>query len=156
MDAYMYRAALLCEECGRKVREELTAAGKAPDDVDDMCSYDSDHFPKGPFADGGGEADCPQHCDACGVFLENPLTSNGVEYVEEACKESLKRHGDSVALDVWAPFYEISLEPDDEDEDGPQPGDECPNCKNGTLDENRCCAGECGVDWRFHNRSGDD
>jgi len=28
----------------------------------------------GPYPDGGGEADAPQHCGGCGVFLENPLT----------------------------------------------------------------------------------
>jgi hypothetical protein len=25
--------------------------------------YDSEDLPKGPYADGGGEADTPQHCD---------------------------------------------------------------------------------------------
>jgi len=31
----------------------------------------------------------------------------------------------------------------------PEPGDECPNCRCGTLDDNKCCAGECGVDFKF-------
>jgi len=108
MDVYMYSAALYCARCGEGMRAQLTAAGMAPADPSDECSYDSDEYPKGPFADGGGEADCPQHCDECGVFLENPLTSDGTEYVEEACKATLKRDGDSVALSVWAPFYGIS------------------------------------------------
>jgi hypothetical protein len=31
--------------------------------------YDSDDLPKGPYAQGGGEADTPQHCEGCGQFL---------------------------------------------------------------------------------------
>jgi hypothetical protein len=41
--------------------------------------YDSDDLPKGPYADGGGEADTPQHCDDCRRFLENPLTGDGLK-----------------------------------------------------------------------------
>jgi hypothetical protein len=51
----------------------LTSQGQAPADPTAEHTYDSDKFPKGPLADGGGESDCPQHCDTCGVFLENPL-----------------------------------------------------------------------------------
>ena len=28
------------------------------------------------------------------------------------------------------------------------PDHECPNCHNGTIDGNFCCAGECGVDFK--------
>ena len=44
----------------------------------DENDYDSDDLPKGPYSNGGGEADTPQHCDGCGAFLENPLTGDGV------------------------------------------------------------------------------
>ncbi len=44
---------------------------------------DSEQWPQGPYPDGGGEADCPQHCDCCGAFLENPLTDDGDSYVRE-------------------------------------------------------------------------
>ena len=44
---------------------------------------DSECTPIGPYANGGGESDAPEHCDTCGLFLENPLTSDGLEGVNE-------------------------------------------------------------------------
>ena len=41
------------------------------------------------YSDGGGEADCPQHCCICDEPRENPLTDDGVEYVLEAIRQSL-------------------------------------------------------------------
>ena len=102
--AYMYQAAWLCEECGEKARAELAAEGRAPADPEDESSYDSDDFPKGPYPDGGGEADSPQHCDRCGKFLENPLTAEGYKYVREAIREG----GEGV--EEWADFYPEALE----------------------------------------------
>jgi hypothetical protein len=49
-----------------------------------QSTEDSDTWPQGPYDSGGGEADTPQHCDQCGVFLENPLTSDGDDYLLEA------------------------------------------------------------------------
>jgi len=115
MDAYMYQAALLCGPCGEKVKKELTRAGKAPDDPNDENTYDSDDFPKGPYSDGGGEADSPQHCDSCNKFLENPLTGDGQRYVEDAVKEDLRAgRRNSVAVKEWAPFYDIDTAGKDE------------------------------------------
>lgn len=71
MKAFIYQAALLCEACAKKTSDKLTP------------SADSDQYPQGPYSYGGGEADTPQHCDQCGVFLENQLTDDGVEYVRE-------------------------------------------------------------------------
>ncbi len=106
MDAYMYRAALLCESCGEAERERLRIAGRAPEDEEDESSFDSDEFPKGPYGDGGGEADTPQHCDVCGVFLENPLTGEGAEYVEGALAEFLlEGRGAADVLQEWARHY---------------------------------------------------
>lgn len=79
MDAYIYQAALICEGCASALQ------------VND-----------GPYADGGGEADCPNHCDQCGVFLENPLTSDGYDYVRAALKDAL---GQDFAREYWEPFY---------------------------------------------------
>ena len=66
MDAYIEPegAELLCEDC---------------------CSEDASSYP-----DGGGESDCPEHCAVCHVPLENTLTSDGVEYVLEAIRGSLR------------------------------------------------------------------
>jgi hypothetical protein len=79
MDAYIFQAALLCSDCANAVFATNTAN---PDDREN-----SDHWPQGPYADGGGEADTPQHCDHCGVFLENSLTPDGGEYVREKAKQ---------------------------------------------------------------------
>ena len=85
MNAYMFHAALWCEDCIRRFKHDHVK----PDHVDesDEYTYDSDEWPKGPYANGGGEADCPQHCDSCGVFLETPLTPDGDTYVREAASE---------------------------------------------------------------------
>lgn len=116
MDVYMYQAALLCEDCGRKIRKELDKAGKSPEDPNFEESYESDDYPKGPYPDGGGESDSPQHCDECGVFLENALTDAGREYVEEMIAEHKKkgRH-DPKLIQEWAEFYEIPFESEEEE-----------------------------------------
>lgn len=88
MDAYISNAALYCESC-------------APDDAD------------GPYGDGGGEADCPQSCDACGAFLENPLTAEGRRYVVEKIREyitSLAKLGNVDVLVEWAEWYDVTVE----------------------------------------------
>ena len=104
INVYIYQAALYCEDCGESIRKELEASGKAPADPDDETSYDSSDFPAGPYPDGGGEADSPQHCDSgsecldavtlpcgdkIGAWLENPLTEDGVKYVVSAIREDL-------------------------------------------------------------------
>lgn len=112
MEVYIYQADLWCQQCGEAICERIAAEGGAPADPGDESSYDSDEYPKGPFPDGGGESDCPQHCgaagdcvnavDGVGVFLENPLTADGVQYVAEAIAA---RSGDQAVLDEWAGFY---------------------------------------------------
>lgn len=155
MNAYVFQAALLCEECGRKVRECRTepivrqitdainrlqavetlvnsilvewlpsAVENAHDAVNvammelellratvvnpDERKYDSDDFPKGPYAGGGGEADHPQHCDQCGLFLQNSLTAEGAAYVRYTLAREFGRASNS-ALDAWREFYRALL-----------------------------------------------
>ena len=110
-DAYIYRADLHCSKCGEKIREDLTAKGEAPEEPEDEYTYDSDDFPKGPYPDGGGEADCPQHCGTCGCFLGNPLTGDGEEYVREVLREA-KEDGKPLSPieEMWAKFYKIDAE----------------------------------------------
>jgi len=79
MDAYVYQAALLCGDCAAKVKSGMVHGA--------TLSKDSERWPQGPYSDGGGEADSPQHCDHCQVFLENPLTSDGYEYVREQLEQ---------------------------------------------------------------------
>lgn len=108
MNAHIYCAALYCDDCANKIREALRLEGNAPENPQDETSFDSDDYPKGPFKDGGGEADCPQHCDGCRVFLENPLTSDGAEYVAEALLAGfLRGRGDKSILREWEQFYDV-------------------------------------------------
>ncbi len=66
MNVYIYNADIYCEDCGEAIRQQLYQDPSAcvPINRDDEESYDSDDFPKGPYPDGGGEADYPQHCGA--------------------------------------------------------------------------------------------
>ena len=129
MDVYVYTAALWCGPC---IIKALVAQRKAAPGAIDMLpaealeqivsangftsesDYDSDDLPKGPYADGGGEADTPQHCDGCGQFLENPLTGDGLIYVEDAIRASLttKRLTGATndAVVDWAEFYKDELD----------------------------------------------
>jgi hypothetical protein len=93
MNVYAYQAALLCEDCGKAAIENLKGHAALP-------SYESDEWPQGPYADGGGEADNPQHCDHCNIFLENPLTSDGETYVREAVAS-----GKGFCAGQWRQFY---------------------------------------------------
>lgn len=80
MLVYVFQAALLCEECGVKTKAALDKMGRGPLEPDNEYTWDSDDYPKGPYPDGGGEADCYQYCDKCGQFLDNPLTADGELY----------------------------------------------------------------------------
>lgn len=99
MKAYVFQAALICEDCARA----YMASNAKPDhvDMDDESSYDSDHWPKGPYSDGGGEADCPQHCDHCGEFLENSLTMDGDCYVRTAAAAYETEEGRANGSESW-------------------------------------------------------
>jgi hypothetical protein len=129
MNVYLYKAALWCGPC---IIKTLVAERKAaPGAVDmlpavaleqivsvnaftDESDYDCDDLPKGPYADGGGEADTPQHCDGCGQFLGNPLTGDGLVYVEHAIRASLTNKRltgvTSDAVVDWAEFYKDELD----------------------------------------------
>jgi hypothetical protein len=108
MSGYAYNAALWCDECANAVALELDAKN-----VED--TGDTDDYPQ--FA-GDSESDMPDHCDGCNVFLENPLTTDGRSYVEDACRDAIAAGRlESIALTVWAPFYGIELEDASELED---------------------------------------
>lgn len=108
MDAYIYQADCYCRSCGEKIKEQLIASGAAGEiNINDERSYDSGDFPKGPYGDGGGESDCPQHCGACFCFLENPLTSEGYQYVRDQANDKTSH---SSTIKEWLDFYEIDLD----------------------------------------------
>jgi hypothetical protein len=101
--AWAADAALYCDDCARKRYGDID--GGAPDGEGNEVH---------PVFSSEDEADCPQHCDDCGAFLENALTGDGWAYVLEAVIEDLAagRLG-SVALTEWAPYYGFpdTLEP---------------------------------------------
>lgn len=108
MNASIYQASLYCDDCIAEVKTKLLDEGAtAPEDRDDEETYDSDEWPKGPYPDAGGEADTPQHCEGCGVFLENDLTVEGARYVQEAAEEwiadIISQH--DKAVKEWMEFY---------------------------------------------------
>jgi hypothetical protein len=105
---YVYRADIYCEACGAEMRRTIPQPAHAV--PEEESTFDSDEWPKGPHANGGGEADCPQHCGGCGVFLGNPLTTDGVAYVRDVLErlnnlspEQQERSG--AAARTWATFY---------------------------------------------------
>lgn len=116
MKAYTFKAALCCEDCAADIKAALEkTTGQPPLELRES----SDHWPQGPYGNGGGEADTPQHCDSCGEFLENPLTSDGVKYVREVLADIAPPYRDQTWDDVakeaeaigaisaaqWARFY---------------------------------------------------
>lgn len=132
MDAYVYQASLWCSDCIRDMLLErddlmLNNEGKGTKELLEQVmaiygyhnesDYDSDDLPKGPYVDGGGEADTPQHCDGCSAFLENPLTQDGMNYVVDKLMEHARGEGlsgyaiastpgsDTSTLKQWADRY---------------------------------------------------
>lgn len=107
---YIYQADVYCDDCGEKIRANLDSIRAMQHDrafdKDDSSSYDSDDYPKGPFND-SDEADSPQHCGACHVFLENSLTSDGYDYVVD---QALRDDGNSEVLDEWLRFYNLEYD----------------------------------------------
>ena len=69
--SWTHNAAIYCDDC-------------KPDNgcSDDRCDGDSDCCPQPVFST-SDESDTPQHCAVCNVFLENALTSDGVERLRE-------------------------------------------------------------------------
>src|SRR3990167_9275669 len=101
-DIYIFQADVYCYACIKTVKKALRLVGQVPTNPKDQSTYDSDFYPKGPFPDGGGEADSFQHCNKCELFLENPLTEEGVRYTLEAVQDYLETGcGRIKILDQW-------------------------------------------------------
>lgn len=113
MNVFIYAADIYCDGCGAEIRRDLDKAGKAPATPHIESTYDSDQYPKGPYGDGGGESDCPQHCGGCRAFLENPLTPDGVDYVRAAVADWVATHALGAETDSpvaqWRAFYADEL-----------------------------------------------
>lgn len=99
MDAWIYQSDLLCESCAIERRVKLRHEVITIADAD----ANSDMAPQGPVANGGGEADCPQHCGDCGEFLENPLTPEGYQYIQDMANN---KDSHSSVIREWLIFYD--------------------------------------------------
>ena len=138
----IYQADIWCDDCADKIRNDIfdSHPDRAQFDnrfewevsfgFDDERNYDSDEYPK--YCPDDAEADCPQHCADCGDFLENPLTSDGDDYVREAVRADRESGYDD--LSEWAGFYDyIDFGPEDKcavcgDWAVLDENDECENC----------------------------
>ena len=108
---YVYQADILCNDCGERVRKQLTERSEAPADPNAENTYDSDQFPKGPYDD-SEESDTPVHCSSCHVFLKNQLTQAGYAYVAETLGDT--DSGDLSEIEqTWADFYGFYLVADE-------------------------------------------
>lgn len=74
MKVYIYAADIYCKDCGEAICDRLDKEGKAPPDHFTESMYDSDEYPKGPYPDGGGKSDSPQHCGS------GPNCLNAIEF----------------------------------------------------------------------------
>lgn len=104
MWAYVYQAALICGDCANKIRD-IVGDGESPAMRAIRESEDSNVYPQFASRDGGGEADTPQHCDHCGVHLENPLTSEGYKYIAEKFVDARVEGKLSDILRTWWNYY---------------------------------------------------
>lgn len=103
MQVYIFQADIYCEACGKDMIASLEKTTGAPP-ID--MREDSNVWPQGPYSDGGGEADCPQHCGSCGVFLDNPLTADGVKYASDAIREfDMTGKGNAEVIETWRDAY---------------------------------------------------
>ena len=107
MNAYIYNADIYCEPCASTIQQDLAQAEPLRNFPEELDEYliDSNEWPVGPYAGGGGESDTPQHCGNCRAFLENALTSDGYEYVATALADV---GGDTATKEAWRGFYQAS------------------------------------------------
>lgn len=92
---YIYAADIFCNDCGADIVQTLVAECFADDG--DSCNF--------PQMELIGESDTPQHCARCGCFLDNPLTHDGLAYVQRALDENT---GKPDVLRQWAKRYGFS------------------------------------------------
>ncbi len=100
MEFFVYNDDVYCFSCGEKLRNRLPVPQGV--DLEDGNTFDSDEYPKGPYSGQEGLADTPQYCAGCGVFLENPLTEDGEDYVRETIAF---KNGNPKVRKEWQEFY---------------------------------------------------
>lgn len=86
------------------------------------CLWCEDCAPEDASPTIGGETDSPSHCDECGVLLDEDLTTDGLQYVEDALREHVasvlftradggKLHGGAPdVLETWCEHWSLALD----------------------------------------------
>lgn len=101
MKVWIYKADLWCDTCMDLVKWMIDKPqGYNPRDEH---TWDSDDYPKGPYESTHVESDTPNHCANCHKHLENRLTMEGEQYVQEAVTSG---HGTTTVLAVWRDYYD--------------------------------------------------
>lgn len=100
MYAYAYKAALFCSDCTDIIKKDLDQKFQKSGAIPGLLINDSERYPQGPYANGGGEADCPQHCERCYKFLENPQTKDGIAFTMEALAQYVSIDDDDFDIDL--------------------------------------------------------
>ena len=130
---YIYQADTYCDDCGDVIKTKLRETfdqHKKRNPLNncrcDICTavrtgdenlYDSDYYPKGPYAEWEERSDAPIHCAACELFLENGLTEEGYRWLREKIKEyKTTGQGRKEIIELWSDFYNVSLDEEEEDE----------------------------------------
>jgi hypothetical protein len=99
VDVYIYAADIYCKSCGEQIRREIEQESDSSQQLLETGT-DSEGYPQGPYQDGGGEADSPQHCGSCGTFLYNPLTGDGYAYLRAQAEVAGAVFKDDDGVDV--------------------------------------------------------
>jgi hypothetical protein len=117
--AYVFKSALLCEDCARREIGFLEGKGI-------LDEGDPDEYPQGPYGDGGGESDSAQFCEQgrhclspavvfghkVGCPLRNPLTKDGITYLFEGVKRDLAsprafdQHMGRLLVHLWGDYLD--------------------------------------------------
>jgi hypothetical protein len=124
-DVYVYAADIYCAACGEDIAKRLS---EAPGFDPENPPEDSDEFPQGPYSDGGGESDSPNHCGAhedclqaitlpcgnkIGCALAHELTNEGARSLNEMIVDDMLRpesnaHARQVGQ-LWAKLFSAYL-----------------------------------------------
>lgn len=115
MDAYIYKADCYCSDCALALQEMIKEDNPEAAERFEQGVQDSEEYPVGPFPDGGGEADSPQHCgnQSCMVFLMNPLTDEGKEFVIDILGRYLKEGDEELGASYLAGELNERIQNDD-------------------------------------------
>ena len=99
MKIYMFDGDVYCKPCG-----EAIAATLPDPDAWEREHPDSNSYPVA-YDSSEGEADSPEHCGKCSLFLERNLTEDGVRYVQDYVDTLC---GDTDITLLWGEFYGIN------------------------------------------------